>query len=270
MIDGKTYWSRFSSINMQFDFAMRALDGFKGSDEAVENYLTDEMHSLRKMLGEVSKDRGVDPSKHWAFSEDGSKKFLDSVKTGLPTRLEEVVNRIRQNKLILMVTLLEAFLKDIHREVLIQNPSLLRADRQIPLGKLVTQPFTQIISEEIEREVQSLDRQSLKQRAEYFDKRLNISWFDGKIVPLVEPITELRNTILHENPDTPVSESDLELALVVCAALPMGCVMQAAVIYPKGFKWGDTNLDGIKAIMEKQGRLKPNPGEQPTPEGGRE
>jgi hypothetical protein len=68
----------------------------------------------------------------------------------------------------------------------------------------------------------------------------------------------LRNKILHENPDEVVSEGNLKLSHLVCIALPMGCVMQAAVLYPDRFKWGDSDLDGMKEILKKQGRLKPN------------
>lgn len=265
MIDGENYLQRLTGINLQFDLALRAVDGFKGSAETIENYLTEELDSMRKFTVEAAKSSGFDPEKHWVFSAEGSKKYLDAVKVSLPGQLDQVVNRLRQNKLILLITLLESFLKDIHREILRKNPSLLKADRQIPLGKLVSQPTNEIIEEEIEREVQGLDRKSVEQRSEYFDKHLNIDWFGGTIIPFLKPVLELRNRVLHENPDTVVSEEDLDLAHVVCMALPMGCLFQAAVLYPDRFKWGNAKFDGTKEIMEKQGRLKPNPSVQPTP-----
>lgn len=258
MIDGQDYIYRLTDIHMQFDLAMRAIEGFHGSNEAVQKYVSNEIQSLREILGNSSKERGLDISDHWAFSEDGSKKYVDSIKENLSTRLDKIVNRLRQNNLILMVTIMESFLKEIHREILRQNPKILKADRQIPLGKLLSQTSQEIIDEEIEREVHSLDRKSVKQRAEYFDERLNISWFDGTIIPLVEPVINLRNKILHEDPDEVVSDGNLKLSHLVCMALPMGCVMQAAVLYPDGFKLGDSNLDGMKEILKKQGRLKPN------------
>jgi hypothetical protein len=258
MIDGQDYMNRLTDIHIQFDLAMRAIKGFHGSNEAIQKYVSDEIQSLREILGNSSKSQGLDINDHWAFSEEGSKKYMDSVKENLSTRLEEIVNRLRQNNLILMVTVMESFLKDIHREILRRDPKLLKADRQIPLGKLLSQSTQEIIDEEIEREVHSFDRKSVKQRAEYFDKRLNISWFDGTIIPLVEPVINLRNKILHENPDEVVSEGNLKLSHLVCIALPMGCVMQAAVLYPDRFKWGDSDLDGMKEILKKQGRLKPN------------
>lgn len=256
MIDGQSYFDRLAGINAQFDLTLRAINGFKGSNEAVSEYLADDLASLRGFLTEGAKETGFDPAGHWAFSDDGSAKYLDGVKASLPVQLETVLNRIRQNHLILLVTCLEAALKDIHRAVLKKDPRLLKADRQIPLGKLTSQPLSEIVDEEIEREVQSLDRKSVRDRAEYFDKRLNVSWFDGTIVPLAEPIFELRNTILHEDPNATVSESDVRLAQVVCVSLPLGCIMQAAVLFPDTFKWGNASVDGMEAIMKKQGRIK--------------
>jgi len=267
MIDGENLLKRFTSIHMQFELALRAVEGFKGSKEAVDKYSAQELDELRKLITEApSKD--FDPSKHWAFSPDGADRYLKGLKEHLESQLADVVNRLRQNRLILLVTFAETFLKDVHREVLRQNPKLLKADRQVPLGKLVATSAEDIVNEEIEREVQSLDRKTLKEREAYFDKHLNINWFDGKILPLVEPVFGLRNRILHEDPDTRVSEQDVKLAHVVCLALPMGCLMQAAVLYPKGFQLKNFDPAGMKAVMEKQGRLKPTNGMQPTPTTG--
>jgi len=256
VIDGQSYFERLAGISAQFDLTLRAIKGFRGSNEAVREYLADDLASLRGFLTEGAKETGFDFAAHWVFSEDGSAKYLDGVKAALPAQLETVLNRLRQNHLILLVTCLEAALKEIHRAILKKEPRLLKADRQIPLGRLTSQPLSEIIDEEIEREVQSLDRKSIADRAEYFDKRLNVSWFDGTIVPLAEPVFNLRNTILHEDPNAKVSESNLRLAQVVCFSLPLGCIMQAAVLFPDTFKWGNTSLRGMKEIMKKQGRIK--------------
>lgn len=257
MIDGASYLDRLAGINAQFDLTLRAIDGFKSSDEAVSKYLADGMDSLRGLLTKGAKSADFDHTKHWAFSDEGAAKYFDVVKAALPAKLETVVNRVRQNNLILMVTCLEAALKDIHRAVLKKDPRLLKADRQVPLGKLTSQPLDQILDEEIEREVQSLDRKTIKDRAEHFDKHLNISWFfDGAIVPLAEPVFQLRNTILHEDPDVKVSVNDLMQAKVVCYILPLSCIMQAAVLFPDTFNWEGANLDGLKETMKKQGRIK--------------
>jgi hypothetical protein len=254
MIDGRDYLDRFVGINLEFELALRALDGFKGSEDAIRKYANEELASLQTIIG-GAQIAGFSPEKHWAFSPEGSGKFLDSVRAGLPSMLEQVVNRLRQNKLVLRVTHLESALKDVHREVLRSNPQLLRSDRQIPLGKLVSQPIQDILDEEIEREVQSMDRKTLEQRAEYFDTRLNITWFDGTIVPLMKPLFDLRNKVIHGDSVTCVSKGDLLLADTVCMALLWCCILQAAVLYPNSFKWGDTETEGMKGIMKQQGRI---------------
>jgi hypothetical protein len=258
MIDGDDYINRFTAINLQFDLAMKAVEGFLKSEEAVDRYLNDELKSMQAFTEDAAKSSGFDPKQHWAFSEEGSSKYLQGTKENLPRRLNEVNNRIRQNKLILVVTAFESFMKDIHREVLRQDPNLLKPDRQIPLGKVVSVPRDEIVAEEIEREVQSLDRKSVEERYLYFDKRLNIDWFGGTIVPLLKPVLELRNKILHENPDIDVTDKNLQLAHLVCFSLPLVCVMQAEVLYPGSFKLGKSNPAQFREIMEKQGRIKPN------------
>ena len=130
---------------MQFDLAMRAVEGFLNSDEAVDRYLTDELRSMQAFTEEAAKSSGFDPKQHWAFSEEGSSKYLQGTKENLPKRLDEVRNRIRQNKLVLVVTAFESFMKDIHREVFRQNPTLLKPDRQIPLGKVVSTSKEEIV-----------------------------------------------------------------------------------------------------------------------------
>jgi hypothetical protein len=97
MIDGDDYINRIVSINLQFDLAMRAVDGFLNSDDAVGRYLTDELKSLHAFTENAAKSSGFDPKQHWAFSEEGSSKYLQGTKETLPKRLNEVRNRIRQN-----------------------------------------------------------------------------------------------------------------------------------------------------------------------------
>jgi hypothetical protein len=182
---------------------------------------------------------------HWAFTAEGTQKYFDSRKERIPEDLGKVENRINQNELIMRVTLLEGFLKEIHREVLRQKPALLRSDRQIPLGRLVALGPEKILEEEVEREVQSVDRKSIGDRAKYFLERLSIDWFDGTIVPLMEWAFGQRNEILHFNPDAEVSSKDLGRASVVGSAVPWVSVAQAAILYPGGFKM----IEGLE--MEK-------------------
>jgi hypothetical protein len=256
MIDGQDYLSRLTAINMQSDLALRAINGFLDSNEAVEAYLKEELETTRQFTIDAAKSVDFDPKEHWAFSEEGSEKYLSGVKEALPKQLDEVINRIRQNKLLLLVAVFETFMRDIHRGIIRADPTILKADRQIPLGKIIAKPIEELLEDEIEREVQILDRQSIEKKYEYFNKRLNIDWFEGTIIPLMKPVFELRNKISHEDPDIIVTDEDLKMAHLVTYSLPITCAMQAAILYPDSFKYGDSDLDGLKKLMEQQGRIK--------------
>ena len=115
-------------------------------------------------------------------------------------------------------------------------PSLLKADRQIPLGRLVSKGRDDVVHEEIEREVQALDRESSKKKAEYFVNRLGINWFGGTIVPILDGVLRLRNEMLHENPDRMVHDTELVSLNLVTTAVPLATLAQAALLYPDAFK----------------------------------
>lgn len=256
MIDGQDYLSRFTTITMQTDLALRPVNGFLDSNEAVDAYLNEELESIRQFTIDAAKSVDFDPKEHWAFSDEGSEKYIKGIKETLPKKLDEVINHIRQNKILLLVAVFESFMKDIHHEILRANPTILKADRKIPLGKIIAKPIEELLEEEIEREVQILDRKSIEKKYEYFDKRLNIDWFEGTIIPLMKPVFELRNKISHEDPDIIVTDNILNMTHLVTYSLPTMCMMQAAVLYPESFKYGGTNLDELKEIMVQQGRIK--------------
>lgn len=250
LMDLDDFISRYAGIAMQFDLGRRAVKGL-GSDTAFERYAGEQLDHARELL----KGREI-PEGHWTRTEEGQRQYTESLRASMPKRLGEVLNRMRQNEVILLVTLMEATLKDIQRAILQQNLSLLRADRQIPLGRLIAGSRESMIAEEIEREVQILDRKAVKERAEYFDERLNLSWFDGTAVPLVEHVVTLRNRILHEDPNIVVGEMDMKLARAMTIAVPWMCIAQGAILYPKIFN-ARSNLDDLRHILEKQGRLPP-------------
>jgi hypothetical protein len=118
--------------------------------------------------------------------------------------LEKSLLRLDQNYLILTVALFETLMKDIHRAILRQTPTLLRGDRLIHLGAIVAKGTEAIIEEEIEREVLAIDRKSVQERVRYFDERLRVSWGPSEVVDHLVRIVGLRNRILHEEPDEPV------------------------------------------------------------------
>jgi hypothetical protein len=117
----------------------------------------------------------------------------------------------------------------------------------VPIGRVIGTGWENVLLEEIEREVQSLDRKSVEDRAKYFRKTLNIDWFGGTIVPLLRKVILERNTVLHDDPDRQVDGMVVDLAHMVCVAIPWVSVAQAAVLYPGGFEM-------IEGLSEEQVR----------------
>ena len=124
-------------------------------------------------------------------------------------------------------------MKDIHREILASYPALLKDDRQVPLGKLVAKGIDDILREEVDREVQILDRKSTAEKAEYFLKRLGISWFNGTIVPILGKAIKARNEMLHENPDRTPTRGEVLFMELATMSVPTATMAQAALLYPK-------------------------------------
>ena len=255
MIDIDDFLKRITTIAMQFDLAFEAIAGFRGSEEALRVYANKELDDLRKMIGEAAKKSDIDLNQHWVFTEAGAEKYITGLKEEIDPRLEEVGNRLRQNKIVMLMAVFEATMKDIHREVLRAKPSLLRPDRGIPLGRLIATSKEEILDEEIEREVHALDRKNIEDRAKYFDERLNLDWFGGTIVPVARISCDLRNNILHTDPDVVVSDFDVNTTYLVAFSLPTVCIIQGALLYPDHFSSKGGDLDGFRALLRKQGRL---------------
>ncbi len=248
MISWEQYFDRLISLNMQFEIARKIHAGFMGTTEAVDKYLLGELDDIRKLMGEAAKRTGIDPSGTWAYTTEGVDKYLNELRNDLPSQLRNVENRLRQNELLLRVAVFEAFMKDLHREILRQKPLLLRPERQISLGRLASIGLEAVLAEEIEREVQGLDRKSTRERTDYFRRRLGIDWFDGKIVPLLEIVIETRNGILHDDPDKVIADGVIGIAYITCLSIPWVSLVQAAVLYPSGFKM----IEGVskEEVME--------------------
>jgi hypothetical protein len=102
----------------------------------------------------------------------------------------------------------------------------------LDLGRLLAQGQDAILAAEIDREVQGLDRKNADEKCKYFGDKLGINWFDGKANPLLERAPELRNRILHENPEQDVSETDLTLLSIVSVGIVFASIVGAAVLYP--------------------------------------
>jgi len=228
------YFDRLVAIQIQFKTAKRALRGFTDNPDTLKKYAEEELDDVRATIRRGAQEGSV-VFEMWMHDEERAAKFLEGAKETAVRTLAEAGGRLAQYEYILTVTILESLLKDIHRAILTEAPRLLKEDRQIPLGKLVAKGGEEVLREEIEREVQMLDRKSVAEKAEYFSKRLGINWFGGTIVPIFEHVIRARNEMLHENPDRVVSEKDLLFSHLVVLSVPVATLAQAALLYPKAF-----------------------------------
>lgn len=257
MIRDNQYIDRFASTCYQFSLAEKVYDDFQVKEENLQRLGQQELSKFTDIVSQFSKGDEFDVLKNWALSKEATESFKSVYEKFYSHDLK---NRLYQNRLILQVALIESALKDIHREVLRQKPTLLRDDRQIPLGKLIALGKDQILEDEIEREVQSLDRKKVKEKYQYFDEKLNLDWFEGSIVALFETIVDTRNKILHEDSDLKVDKTHIALANLVGMSLPEWCILQAIILYPGGFQAEKTtNLDKVREFVEnrnkKRGKL---------------
>lgn len=232
MIVEEDYIIRQTSIQSQFDFARRAITGYlrhENTGAPSPQFMT--LSTMMKQAEEAEKIYGE--SEAW---KNTLQKFLDQLKGGFPEKHKDIENRLAQNEVILLVAVFEDLLKSIHREVLKQNPKLLDGTRQIPLGKITSVNMQELLAEEINREVSSMDRKNVSERAKYFDERLKLPWPSKKTVDAIDTILKLRNLILHEDMDRVITGADLMQTRFFTAMVPIHLIRLGAQKYPAGFK----------------------------------
>jgi hypothetical protein len=229
MITWEYYFEQMVKLRVEFQLADAAISGWAHSQEALDKYSADQLEDLQKLFREGEGQNGA-----WVFSDQQRiKNYVDAIKAEAPDRIPGVMGRLAQHQYILQVTIFESFLKSIHRAILLAQPTLLKHDRHVELGKLISQGSEAIIKAEVEREVQTLDRKDTKDKETYFRDRLGINWFDGTAEPLLAAAVSLRNVILHEDPDRTVTPEDQLILAVSTTAVSFATVAGAAVLYPQ-------------------------------------
>lgn len=232
MLTWDDYFKRVINLKVEFELAEKALEDWKSDSNLIARHAKQEFEGLREMITQALGDDHERPIPSWFSDESVVVKYLESISSSKVEMATAFKIRLSQNRLVLQVALFEGFLKDLHRAILRSSPNLLRHDRDVPLGKVIAVRKEQIIAEEIEREVQILDRQSTEKKADYFKTRLHIDWFGGTMVPIMDAMIKARNEILHENPDREISRFEGIALEIVTTMLPLNCVAQAAVLYP--------------------------------------
>jgi hypothetical protein len=143
---------------------------------------------------------------------------------------------INASELLIRVAHFEAFMKDIHTEVLRSAPCLLGSTnpgRQIKFEKLFIpgRTFNDFLLQEINREVRSVDRESLMFRANYFADHLKLPWCSKDDLELLDQVSDTRNKLSHEQPSLPVSPQFLERASKLMGNIPYCCFTAAKKRY---------------------------------------
>lgn len=227
-IQWSNYILRVGSVRAQFALARSALTSLSTNSEALRASVASE----------------VDPNLGGAL-----RKILPP--EVLAAELQKFHLRHDQNELILTIALFETFMKDLHRNILRQTPTLLREERQIPLQRLLAQGADAVIAEEIEREITTLDRKRVRERAQYFSERLGVPWGPPELVEYAERAVTIRNRILHEEPDDPVPSDVLRSTTIVAISVP-GIVCHTTSRYPSAFA-----VEDITTLTQMFGILKP-------------
>ena len=248
MIEGGEYLSRVSAASGLFDFAAKAIEEFGNNEKLSRKYVEEILNRYwTKKYGEdTTTHERLGITKGEPLPATLMDKLVPVVKDLVPKRIEDVENLLRQSQLITLSAHFETFMRDIHRAVLQARPDFLKTDRNISLGEVISKEKAKILDEEIEREVHSLDRKNVQQRADYFRDTLKLSWEPRESIPewcsqdvgavsQIERLLNFRNKVLHEDPQVKISLQDSLIAFCVFILVPLTCCMRANKLYPEHF-----------------------------------
>jgi hypothetical protein len=223
-------------LNIEFELAEKALAEWSGNPDMIRKHAEEDVARMRALVSEGLRERSIDEQTHWISNPKSVASYLEVAQEEAIKGAAAFSSRLSQHKFLLQVAFFEGFLKDLHKGILTVRPELLRGDRSVPLGKLVTQGANAVIAEEIEREVQALDRLNVEKKADYFRDRLGIDWFDHGIVPIMDDVINARNEIMHENPDRTINYLEFAGLQTLTLALSLWCAIQASILYPGSCK----------------------------------
>lgn len=189
---------------------------------------------LKKLSPGVMEQQDVEELKAFALKR-ARKKFAPRNRRIYSETIQDGTNA---SELLIRIAHFEAFMKDIHTEVLCAKPALLakiRPSREVKYEHIFTESptFKAILDQQIQREVEEVDRLSFQKRAEYFDKQLNLPMADEATLKFVGDMMKVRNEISHENPLKTVSPADLSKATTVLKQIPTRVYDKARAVFGK-------------------------------------
>ena len=163
----------------------------------------------------VLTDEVMDEAAIREFRERQEKKLKARFRRKTHMQYAEWVNDgMSSAEILFRVTILEDFLKHTHAAMLNADTKIFAAakpKRTITCEEVFAGSLEQFKAEQICREVADLDRQSMKQRVEYFAKHLDIDF--GKNSECLIELSDIRNKIAHGNPLETITMEDTTLPL---------------------------------------------------------
>jgi len=217
--------SRLNSIDDQYEIALFAFDLYQKEKEAeLSNMIEKRKVEFLKNLEEITKQKIENNEKfdESTFKQNYGELFgiYEGMLSYPSKQADQLKNSIRQNSLIITLSTFEIFLNDLLRHILTNRPSLLSPNRKIEIGRLIAVGTDKVILEEVERQVYTIDRKSIFDRADYFETHLKLCWSkDSHHIETINRINDLRNNIVHKDTELQVSEEDLKEAIQACKAI---------------------------------------------------
>jgi len=249
MIKVNEYARRMGLFDMHIELLRQSLKHFSNDKKAMQAFVDKQERECSKRVDivlAIDQDRPRDE-----LDDIVVKAEADRLRREIQHHVEFADNKINQMEIILRCAYFEAEMKDIHRHCLCAKPALLRGDKEIALGRLVADGEDKVLEEEIEAEVERIDRQSAKEKAKYFKDKLGLKWGDPKLfqqfyhlkssevhndlVLRIERYSTLRNEIVHEHTDHVVQPDELKGAHTYFTFVPSFCCFQAVKLYPTHF-----------------------------------
>lgn len=240
MIKISSYDNRLELIEIEFRFLKFAVTALPASKNRkfFADFSREQLNrldaGLKKLPPGVMEPGEIEELKTHA-QKRARKKFAPRNRQVYSETIQDGTNA---SELLVRVALFEAFMKDIHIEVLRATPALLakiRPEQQVKYKHIFTDTpsFQAILNQQILREIDEVDRLPFLKRAEYFEKQLNLPMADEETLKFVGEIMKVRNEISHENPFKTVSPADLSKAINVLKQIPTRVCDKARTEYGK-------------------------------------
>ena len=232
MINIIDYMIQTSSLSLQFDLSRKSLNLFKSNPKDFSKYCKQQLNTIYNNM-KYSKKKISLKKIH--------QEFYSSTQSNTENRITELYNRINQNEYILVFSLFEIFLKKCITNIFKAYPNFLNPDRDIKLGKIISNDKETILKEEISREINIFDRKSPIEKGEYFLKKfkIDIDITNDKGLSMLKQYeinNSIRNKLIHEDPNLIVNDNDLQLLLGSSIIISTIIVYQGHSLFPDVFE----------------------------------